>query len=114
MVAKTAGVISTPHRVSRSLRDGTSRVFVCASDGLWDFVPNEEVMAIATQAPDARTAAVRGCVCRLRAGCAVRDPSLCPAVQHTLVRTARTRWLERTACSDDTTIIVVTLPPLSG
>ena len=65
MVAKTAGVISTPHKVTRSLKDGQHKVLVIASDGLWDFVPNEEVIAIASQAPDARTAAVSvACVLR--------------------------------------------------
>ena len=59
MVAKTAGVISTPHRLSKNLKEGGAyKVLVLASDGLWDFVPNEEVVAIASQAPDARTAAV--------------------------------------------------------
>jgi hypothetical protein len=58
LVAKTAGVISTPYKVSKSLSP-QHRVLVLASDGLWDFVPNEEVVAIASQACDARTAAVR-------------------------------------------------------
>jgi serine/threonine protein phosphatase PrpC len=77
MVAKTAGVISTPHRVSRSTKDGPCKVLVLASDGLWDFVPNEEAIAIASQAPDARTAAVRVVAmlgllsCPLPSGCFV-------------------------------------------
>jgi hypothetical protein len=57
MVAKTAGVISTPFRASRSLKS-SQKVLVVASDGLWDFVPNEEAILIATQANDSRTAAV--------------------------------------------------------
>ncbi len=66
MVAKTAGVISTPFRVSKSTK-ANQRVLVIASDGLWDFVPNDEVILIASQANDSRTAAVRGtssvCAC---------------------------------------------------
>lgn len=58
MVAKTAGVISTPFRVSRHVKS-SQKVLVVASDGLWDFVPNEEAILIATQANDSRTAAVR-------------------------------------------------------
>ncbi len=57
MVAKTAGVISTPFRVSRHVKPN-QKVLVIASDGLWDFVPNEEAILIATQANDSRTAAV--------------------------------------------------------
>ena len=60
MVAKTAGVISTPYRVSKAVKPN-QRVFVVASDGLWDFVPNEEAILIASQANDSRTAAVGAC-----------------------------------------------------
>ncbi len=68
MVAKTAGVISTPYRTSKSIKNN-QRVLVVASDGLWDFVPNEEAILIATQANDSRTAAVRELPCRSRRTC---------------------------------------------
>lgn len=84
LVAKTAGVVSTPHRLTRTMKSHHT-VLVMASDGLWDFVPNEEVMHIVAKAADSRSAA------------------------HMLLRTARARWLERTGCADDTTILVVEL-----
>ncbi len=39
--------------------------------------------------------------------CGVVMRACASTVQHTLVRTARTRWLDRTTCSDDITIIVL-------
>ena len=83
MVAKAAGVVSTPDRVMRKLQGPAHRWLVVASDGLWDFVQNSEVMTIV-------------------------ESSGAPAeAADALARVARMRWLERTGGADDTTIVVV-------
>lgn len=83
MVAKAAGVVSTPDRVMRKLQGPAHRWLVVASDGLWDFVQNNEVMTIV-------------------------ESSGAPAeAADALARVARMRWLERTGGADDTTIVVV-------
>ncbi len=84
MVAKAAGVVSTPDRVQRRL-GGTARYVVLGSDGIWDFVSNEEVAQ-----------ACKAC----------GDPGKAAEV---LIKTARGRWLERTGGSDDITIVVLQL-----
>jgi serine/threonine protein phosphatase PrpC len=84
LTAKLAGVISTPHKASDAL-SATDRVLVLASDGLWDFVANEEVATLALSTGDCWEAASR------------------------LARLARARWLVRTGGADDTTVVVVRL-----
>jgi len=84
MVAKAAGVVSTPDRVQRRL-GGSASYAVMGSDGIWDFVSNEEVAQ-----------ACKAC----------GDPGKAAEV---LIKTARGRWLERTGGSDDITIVVLQL-----
>ena len=84
LTGKQAGVISTPHTqvVQLLLAD---RVLVLASDGLWDFVSNEDVAAVALSTTDCWEAAAA------------------------LARLTRARWLVRTGGADDTTIVCVRL-----
>ncbi len=84
MVAKAAGVVSTPDRVQRRL-GGSASYVVLGSDGIWDFVSNEEVAQ-----------ACKAC----------GDPGKAAEV---LIKTARGRWLERTGGSDDITVVVLQL-----
>ena len=44
-VAHTVGVLSTPEVVERTLTDD-DRVIVMGSDGLWEFIPSEEVIEL--------------------------------------------------------------------
>jgi serine/threonine protein phosphatase PrpC len=84
LTAKQAGVISLPHRAVEALAPG-DRALLLASDGLWDFVGNEEVGAVGLSSGDCWEGASR------------------------LARLARARWLVRTGGADDTTIVVVRL-----
>ncbi len=84
LIAKQAGVISTPHKAVHHLGHN-DRAIVLASDGLWDFVNNEETSTLSLSTQDTWEAAAR------------------------LARLARSRWLARTGGADDTTIVVVRL-----
>lgn len=82
LVAKQAGVISSPFKLVQPLAM-LDRSLVIASDGLWDFVVNEEVSTVALSSNDCWEAAAR------------------------LAKLARARWLVRTGGADDTTVVVV-------
>jgi len=84
LTGKQAGVISTPHTQVDALAPA-DRALVLASDGLWDFVANEDVAAVALSTSDCWEAAAA------------------------LARLARARWLVRTGGADDTTVVVVRL-----
>ena len=101
LVAKAAGVISTPDRHRVDLGEG-ARVLLLASDGLWDFVPNQEAIDGAMQsAGDARRLA------QLESS-SPRDPAAeAQESARSLMRVARARWLQRTGGSDDITIVCV-------
>lgn len=83
-LSPAAGVISTPHKAVHHIGN-SDRAIVLASDGLWDFVSNEETSALALSTQDTWEAAAR------------------------LARLARSRWLSRTGGADDTTIVIVRL-----
>ncbi len=89
LIAKQAGVISTPHKAIHAIST-TDRALVLASDGLWDFVGNEETASVALSTADTWEAAAR------------------------LARLARSRWLTRTYGADDTTVVIVRFGPSSG
>merc|ERR1712028_91819 len=80
-VAHSAGVISDPEFTEWAL---TSRdqILVCASDGLWEFMSDQEVMDIAGGETDAR-----------------RTVDL-------LIMEANARWMKEEQVIDDTTVIV--------
>ena len=84
LTAKKAGVVSTPHKSIDPIGVG-DKALILASDGLWDFVGNEEVSAVGLSSTDCWDAASR------------------------LARLTRARWLIRTGGADDTTIVVVRL-----
>lgn len=84
-VAHTAGVISEPEFTERELNPKTDRFLVVATDGLWEFVDNEEAVEI-TEAQVGPTEAV-----------------------DVLVKESSMRWMREEQVIDDTTIIVANL-----
>lgn len=84
-VAHTAGVISEPEFTERELDPKNDKFLVIATDGLWEFVSNQESvdMTIGTKGPS-------------------------EAVD-TLVREANARWMREEQVIDDTTVIVAHL-----
>ena len=95
-VARTIGVISTPEFVERQLDHYLDCLLVLGTDGLWDYLSNEEVMQmLAVQ--EAEAGAGAGAVC---------SPG-----QHVrcLIEEAKRRWLEAEECHDDITACVATL-----
>uniref|UniRef100_A0A7S2A7W6 PPM-type phosphatase domain-containing protein n=2 Tax=Trieres chinensis TaxID=1514140 RepID=A0A7S2A7W6_TRICV len=84
-VAHTAGVISEPEFTERDLDPATDKFVVVATDGLWEFVGNEETVDL--------------CM-----------PSASPSeAVNTLVKEANTRWMREEQVIDDTTIIAAHL-----
>lgn len=84
-VAHTAGVISDPEFTERELNPETDKFLVVATDGLWEFVENEETIDMAA-AENSPTAAV-----------------------DVLVKEACLRWMQEEQVIDDTTVIVANL-----
>jgi len=84
-VAHTAGVISEPEFTERELDPKTDKFIIVASDGLWEFVTNEEAVEMACKFP----------------------PSKGPkhSVDH-LIREANARWMREEQVIDDTTVII--------
>jgi serine/threonine protein phosphatase PrpC len=85
VVAHSAGVISDPEFTEFELNPDTDRFLVVATDGLWEFVDNQE------------------CVEMVEA-----QPGPTDAVD-VLVTEAATRWMHEEQVIDDTTIIVANL-----
>lgn len=84
-VAHTAGVSSEPEFTERDLDPAVDKCVVVATDGLWEFVTNQETIDIVTR---------------------VNTPD--NAVKE-LVNEARQRWLEEEQVIDDTTVITASL-----
>ncbi len=84
-VAHTAGVISDPEFVEKELDPSLDRVIVVATDGLWEFVDNDETINIL-----------------------VPTPGPAEAVD-CLVKEANARWMQEEQVIDDTTVIVAHL-----
>lgn len=84
-VAHTAGVISEPEFTERELDPEKDRFIVIATDGLWEFVSNQESvdMAVDNKGPSEAVDA--------------------------LVREANARWMREEQVIDDTTVIVAHL-----
>lgn len=80
-VAHSAGVISDPEFTERKL-DATDKYLVCASDGLWEFMTDQEVIDICSAQDDTR-----------------RTVDL-------LIMEANARWMKEEQVIDDTTVIV--------
>lgn len=83
-VAHTVGVLSTPEVVERTLTDD-DRVIVMGSDGLWEFIPSEEVIEL------------------------IKDCELPEDAIDLLCTIAWKRWFDAEKVVDDTTVIVVFL-----
>lgn len=91
VVAHSAGVISTPECFQKTL-SSKDKVMVLASDGLWEFLSNEDVIGIISSYRN------NG------------DLSLDQAAQQSvdeLCRISKQKWLQEEQVVDDTTIIVV-------
>ena len=84
-VAHTAGVISDPEFYEKELNPSLDRVIVVATDGLWEFVDNDETINIL-----------------------VPTPGPAEAVD-CLVKEANARWMQEEQVIDDTTVIVAHL-----
>merc|ERR1719276_601594 len=84
-VAHTAGVTSEPEFTERELNPETDKFLVVATDGLWEFVTNEETATSVANSP---------------------NPS--QSVEE-LVKEANTRWMEEEQVIDDTTVITAYL-----
>jgi serine/threonine protein phosphatase PrpC len=83
-VAHTAGVISEPEFTERELVP-TDKFIVVATDGLWEFVDNDETVEMACGAP-------------------------CPSTGvDVLVKEANARWIKEEQVIDDTTVIIANL-----
>lgn len=83
-VAHTAGVLSEPEFTTRWL-DEKDRCLIVATDGLWEFMANEECMEMAMK---------------------VQDPKVAVDL---LIKEANRRWMKEEQVIDDTTIIVAYL-----
>uniref|UniRef100_A0A7S2E162 PPM-type phosphatase domain-containing protein n=1 Tax=Helicotheca tamesis TaxID=374047 RepID=A0A7S2E162_9STRA len=84
-VAHTAGVISDPEFTERELDPATDKFIVVATDGLWEFVTNEETVGMTAES---------------------KGPA--EAVDF-LVKEANARWMHEEQVIDDTTIVVANL-----
>mmetsp|Transcript_19716 Transcript_19716/g.22547 ORF Transcript_19716/g.22547 Transcript_19716/m.22547 type:complete len:364 (-) Transcript_19716:457-1548(-) len=84
-VAHTAGVISEPEFTEHEFNAATDKFLVVATDGLWEFIDNDETVQIA-KAQKGPTEAV-----------------------DILVKESSTRWMREEQVIDDTTIIVANL-----
>lgn len=85
VVAHSAGVISEPEFSERELDSKTDKFIVIATDGLWEFVENQETLDYV-------------------------EGQFGPAqAVDTLVTEAGTRWMQEEQVIDDTTVIVANL-----
>lgn len=85
VVAHSAGVISDPEFTEYELNPDTDRFIVVATDGLWEFVENQEAVELV-------------------------DSQVGPTdAVDVLVTEAATRWMQEEQVIDDTTIIVACL-----
>lgn len=80
-VAHSAGVISDPEFTEWALTD-RDKVLVCASDGLWEFMSDQEVIDMCDQDND------------------------CRRIVDLLIMEANARWMKEEQVIDDTTVIV--------
>ena len=83
-VAHTAGVISEPEMHVVELRP-EDKVMIWASDGLWEFMSNQEVIDMITGIDDPKVAVDK------------------------LVAEANARWMKEEQVVDDTTVIIIFL-----
>jgi len=84
-VAHTAGVTSVPEFTERELDPKTDKCIVVATDGLWEFVTNQETIDMVA---------------------AVTTPA---SSVEDLVKVARDRWMSEEQVIDDTTVITASL-----
>jgi serine/threonine protein phosphatase PrpC len=84
-VAHTAGVTSDPEFTERELDPLSDKVLVVATDGLWEFVNNDETINILSPTPGPAEAV------------------------DLLVKEANARWMQEEQVIDDTTVIVAHL-----
>lgn len=82
-IAHSAGVVSTPTFVERTFEQLSDRVFILASDGLWDVMENEEAASMSL---------------------AVKEPS---SAVSSLIKEAKNRWQKKSSYMDDITVCVV-------
>jgi serine/threonine protein phosphatase PrpC len=88
-IAHSVGVSSHPE-VKEFLIDIEDKFVVIASDGLWEFMDNEEVSRIVGP---------------------FYDQNLPESAANALVKAAHARWLEKEEVIDDITVVIVFLEP---
>lgn len=86
-VAHTAGVISEPEFTERTLDPENDKFLIVATDGLWEFMSNEECVSLVVDESEKN---------------AMKAVDL-------LVQEANARWIREEQVIDDTTVIVVHL-----
>ena len=106
-VCKRVGVISTPEVKSFDVT-AEDAILVLASDGVWEFISNEEAISIVAKHPNAQ----EGCVASL-----INEATLTPTLTLALtscvalIKESTERWRkEEGTYRDDITAIVVHLP----
>jgi serine/threonine protein phosphatase PrpC len=85
VVAHQAGVSSEPEFFERDLDPSTDRLILVATDGLWEFMDNDECVAMSV---------------------ALTEPRLSVDA---LVKEANARWMREEQVIDDTTVITAHL-----
>lgn len=84
-IAHTAGVISKPDFYEFDLDESTDCAIVCATDGVWDVMSNQEVVDLVKSYPNTNGAV------------------------DAILAESRRRWLHKEKVVDDTTIAVIRL-----
>ena len=90
LVAHTVGVSSEPDITETTLIEGRDCLIITASDGLWEFISNQEAIDIAAKCPDPRDAVLK------------------------LLQESEIRWRQVEEVVDDTTICVAFVKGFEG
>ena len=89
-VAHTVGVSSIPEIQEQDLVEGRDCIIIVGSDGLWEFVSNQEAIDVAARCTDPRDAVLK------------------------LLQESETRWKHAEEVVDDTTICVAYIKGFEG
>jgi len=84
-IAHTAGVISEPEFTERTLDKDTDKFLIVATDGLWEFINNDESVQMVSNSDNLKSSV------------------------DTLVAEANEKWMQEEQVIDDTTVIVAHL-----
>ena len=96
-VGTKLGVVCTPEVFKYEIKD-EDRAFIIASDGLWEYMPNEEV-----------TEAVKELILDMRDNNDNNDENIADIISNELFKQAVIRWRQKEPGMDDITIICILL-----